>query len=217
MAARRGKTGRTIGQAMAAALFLAPIAAQAQTAPGADAIGDLLDAPPPPAAAPETPAAPPPATPATPPDTPRLTPPADSKPVYVDEVGRTPDGPPTAADRTYDARLRASFNSAQGLQGPLDGRWTLSAAGADLYTLQLVDKGGSDLEGAWRDVRRPGAVQASGFLADMARIGASLTFSFQPDPAGPALRASLTPTADGRWSGTLMGGASPRTVVMRRD
>lgn len=211
-AARRGRTGRTIGATLAWALILTPAAALAQTTPD-DAIGDILDAP---AAVPETPAdAPPPAAPPSPPPPAVAVP--EAKPVYVDEVGRTPDGPPSPADRTYDARLRASFNSAQGLQGPLDGRWTLSVGGQDLYALQLVDKGGSNLEGDWRDVHRAGAVQGSGFLADIARVGASLTFSFQPAPDAPALSAALTPTTDGRWTGELSDGASPRPVVMRRD
>lgn len=220
-AASRGSGGtgrtiaRTLGWAVAGALALSPAAyAAAQETPTDDAIGDILEAPAAPASAPVPQTAEPaPATAAPPP--PASAP--DAKPVYVDEVGRTPDGPPTLADRTYEARLRASFASAQGLQGPLDGRWTLSVADEDLYALQLVDKGGSNLEGAWRDVHRAGAVQGSGFLAEIARVGSSLTFRFQPNADGPALNASLAATQDGRWTGELTDGASRRTVVMRRD
>ncbi|HQT53981.1 MAG TPA: hypothetical protein PKX06_10945, partial [Phenylobacterium sp.] len=71
---------------------------------------------------------------------PRLT-----APVHIDEIGKTPEAPPTAVDLSYEARMRSSFNSAQGLQGPLDGAWTLRAGGAELYDLQLVDSGSGNL------------------------------------------------------------------------
>ncbi|WP_374573866.1 hypothetical protein [Phenylobacterium sp.] len=139
------------------------------------------------------------------------------RPVYVDEVGRTPDGPPSAADRRYEARVRASFDSAQGMQGPLDGHWTLSSGGEALYALQLVDKHGSSLEGAWRDVRRAGATEGSGFLSEIDRSGSTLTFRFQPRIGGPTLTATLAPAADGSWTGQLSDGAKTRPVEMRRD
>lgn len=141
----------------------------------------------------------------------------DAKPVYVDEVGRTPDGPPTASDRRYEERVRASFASAQGMQGPLDGHWTLSAAGEQLYALQLVDKHGSALEGAWRDVRRTGATEGSGFLSEIERSGATLTFTFRPRVGGPAMTATLSAADDGRWTGQLSDGTRTRAVEMKRN
>lgn len=198
-------TAAALGLALGLACGLARAAA-AQQAPGteapgteasADLIGDLMGAPPAPPAEP---------------------PPTAEGPVYLDQTGRTPEGPPTATDRNYEARLRASFASAQGLQGPLDGRWILSAAGGgDLYALQLVDTGGGSLEGAWRDVRRTGAFEGSGFLSDIQRTGSTLTLRFQPAPRGPAASASLSPTADGRWTGDLEEGGRRSAVVMRRD
>lgn len=216
---------RASGLACALAVGLAaPGLAQEAPPAGGDPIGALLDAP-----SPEPRAAPVVASPAPPPAAPWIAPtpapytappPADAagmKPVFVDEIGRTPDGPPTPTDQTYEARLRASFASAQGLQGPLDGRWTLSAAGEDLYALQLVDAGGAPLEGAWRDVRRAGVVEASGFLSDIQRAGSTLTFQFQPKAGGPVLSAAMTPTADGGWTGELHDGAARRPATMRRN
>lgn len=229
------------GWAVTAAALLST-AAQAQT----DPIGALLDSAPPAAGtpAPQVPtedpeegpleAAPvtaevPPAAPwqaapgavAAPPRTVVVLPPrprtARDEPVHIDEVDRTPEGPPTATDLNYEARLRASFASAQGLQGPFDGRWTLSGGAGDLYDLQLVDTGSAPLEGVWRDVRRPGAPEASGFLTDLQRVGAALTFRFQPAAGGPMASVSLSPAADGRWTGDLDVGGRRSPVTMRRD
>src|SRR5258707_4414841 len=90
-------------------------------------------------------------------------------PVLLDETGRTSDARPTARDLAYDSRIRSSFASAEGFQGPLDGRWTLSAAGSgDLYSLQLVDRR-NRLEGAWLDLRRKGSMGSSGLVDDIQR------------------------------------------------
>ena len=47
------------------------------------------------------------------------------RPVMIDETDRSPDGPPTPLDLGYEARIRGSASSAQGLLGPLDGGWTV--------------------------------------------------------------------------------------------
>jgi hypothetical protein len=119
----------------------------------------------------------------------------------------------------YDARLRASFASAQGLQGPLDGGWTLSAVdGGDLYSFQLVDRGGGALEGAWSDLRRVGALGVgSGFLDDVQRYGSQLTLRFAPDGGSGGAVATLTAGLDGRWSGDLTDRGQRRAVVLRRN
>ena len=96
-------------------------------------------------------------------------------PVHVDETGRNPDGPPTAADAAYDGRLRSSMASAQAYQGPMDGGWTLLAGGRELYVFQLTDRAGV-VDGAWRDLRRPGALDASGFFDQVERSEAGLRF-----------------------------------------
>lgn len=135
---------------------------------------------------------------------------AATAPVNVDEVGRTPDGPPTARDLAYESRIRAAAASAQGFQGPLDGSWTLAGEGGDLYAFTLVDRNGA-VEGAWRDLARPGALQGSGFIDAVERTGAAMTLRF----AG--VTVALTAGADGRWTGALEQGAQRRTVTLRRS
>jgi hypothetical protein len=203
-------------------LAAAPVAAQP-----ADPIGALLDhrdeepedpdeaaekpLPLPPYPAPDRPAA---ALPAAPipyaPPRPRLT-----APVQLEETGKSPDAPPNVNDLAYDSRLRSSFASAQGFQGPLDGGWMLAARDAgDLYALQLVDRA-DRLEGAWRDLRRKGALGASGVVDDIQRNGQDLTLRFATSGQGQAV-AVLHGAQDGRWSGELTEGGRSRAVVLRR-
>lgn len=178
------------------AVALALAAAAPALAQPADPIGDLLSG----VEAPE--AAPPPAPP------PR---PAPTTPVHVDETGRSAEPPPTVADLAYDSRLRASSASVQGFQGPLDGGWTLASADAELYAFQLVDRNGA-VEGAWRDLRRKGALDASGFIDQVERVGGDVTFRF----AGGARVAVLRALEDGRWTGELTEGERRLAVSLRR-
>jgi hypothetical protein len=138
-------------------------------------------------------------------------------PVHIDEIDRTPEGPPSPVDLSYEARLRASFAAAQGLQGPLDGRWTLGGADGDLYDLQLVDSGSAPVEGVWRDLRRPAALEATGFLADIVQTGGRLTFRFQPRAGGEWATATLVAGVDGRWSGELDDAGRRHSVTLRRN
>lgn len=179
----RGRVGSLVALAT-----LAATAAQAQVAEP-DAIDALLR-PPVEAAPPE----------------PR---PSSGRPVFIHETGRTPDGPASAADLAYDGRLRTSAASARGFQGPLEGGWTLSAGGRDLFALQLVDRAGG-VEGAWRDLRRPGALDASGLVEPAERTGGDLVFRF----AGAVL--VLRP-AEGGWSGELTeAGRTEAARLLRR-
>lgn len=131
-------------------------------------------------------------------------------PVRLDETGKTPDGPPSIRDLSYDSRLRASFASAEGFQGPLEGGWTVGSPSAgDLYALQLVDRR-DRLEGVWRDLRRVGALNASGLVDDIQRTGDDLTLSFA------AARLVLHVAPDGRWTGQLTEGGQTRPVALRR-
>jgi hypothetical protein len=136
-------------------------------------------------------------------------------PVSVDDLGKTPDRPPEIRDLAYDARIRASFASAQGFQGPLDGGWMLSADGQDLYALQLVDRR-DRLEGVWRDVRRKGALNASGLVDDLQRQGGELTLRFAAQPGAAATVATLHEAGDGQWRGELAEGGARHAVVLRR-
>lgn len=174
------------------------------------------DPPPSPAQTYAPPPAPTPAAPYVapyaPPPRPRLT-----EPVHIDELGKTPDAPPSAVDRNYENRLRASSASAQGLQGPLDGAWTLrGTSGSDLYTFLLVDNGVA-LEGAWRDPRRRGAVDSSGFLNDIQRTGVGLSLSFYAAPGAGLTLLTLSPAANGTWTGDLEERGDRRRVILRRD
>ncbi|WP_310541860.1 hypothetical protein [Phenylobacterium sp.] len=143
---------------------------------------------------------------------PRLT-----APVHIDEIGKTPEAPPTAVDLSYEARMRSSFNSAQGLQGPLDGAWTLRAGGSELYDLQLVDSGSGNLEGAWRDPRRRGATDASGFIDTISRVGGQLVIRLTPRPGAEPSILMLNADSNGTWSGELTERGERRSVTMRRN
>ena len=201
--------------ALLIAAFAAPAAAQGLP-PASDPIGALLARPSPPAADPEEPdtaaepaaATPEPevAVPAAPlpyaPARPRLT-----APVFVNETGKTPDAPPSVRDLAYESRIRASFASAQSFQGPLDGGWTLSAAdGTPLFGLQLVDRA-DDLGGAWRDLRRAGALDGSGMVDEIRRDGGRLNLRFG------GLSGTFTGGSGGQWTGQLSDG---RAVTLRK-
>lgn len=131
-------------------------------------------------------------------------------PVFVNETGKNPDAPPTPAEAAYDSRLRSSAASVRGFQGPMDGGWILAAGGQPLYAFQLVDKNGA-VEGAWRDLRRAGALDASGFFEIVERTGGDLTFRFES-----GVVAVLRPEA-GRWSGRLTEGDRSEAVSLTRQ
>lgn len=139
-------------------------------------------------------------------------------PVHIDELGRSPDGPPNARDIGYESRMRSSFAAAQGLQGPLDGTWTLVGDdGRELYGFELVDRSGRELEGAWRDPTRVGAFNGSGFLDGIVRDGGRLTLSFRPQANAPAAVATLQAGVDGRYSGEIVDRGERRRVTLRRN
>ena len=153
---------------------------------------------------------------APPPPAPRR--PLLSGPVTIDEYDKTPEGPLNAVERSYESRLRSSFASAQGMQGPMDGAWVLRArSGETLYSFLLVDKGGGTLEGAWRDPRRRGTPEGSGFLVDIQRIGTQVTASFYPRPGGGIATLMLNPGPGGEWSGDLLEGRDRTAVTLRRN
>jgi hypothetical protein len=163
-------------------------------------------------------AAPPPAmTILPPPAAPAPGRPSLDRPVMVGETGVSPDGPPTLLDLSYEARIRGSAQAAQGLQGPLDGGWTVrTLAGAPLLSLQLVDRGQGygGLEGAWRELGAP--VARVGLIDSLDRQPVILTIRITP--AGKATRIlTLIPAADGTWSGDLADDTGIRPVTMRRN
>ena len=141
-----------------------------------------------------------------------------SAPVHVDEYDKTPEAPLNAVELGYESRLRSSFASAQGMQGPMDGAWVLrTRSGETLYSFLLVDKGGGTLEGAWRDPRRRGSPDASGFLVDIQRVGSQVTASFYPRPGAGVATLMLNPVSGGEWSGDLLEGRDRTAVTLRRN
>ncbi|MGH6908825.1 MAG: hypothetical protein ACREE0_03585 [Phenylobacterium sp.] len=203
-------------------LFLMLLAATPAAAQPSDPIGALIDhrdeEPDDPAEAAEKPLPLPPlpAPEATrpapyvaPPRRPQLT-----APVRIEETGKNPDAP-SVQDLAYDSRLKSSFASAQGYQGPLDGGWTLAAKGAeDLFALQLVDRT-DRLEGAWRDLRRKGALDASGLVNTIERNGSDVILRFAAGGADP-VTATLHGTYNGDWTGELTEGGRTRPVILLR-
>ncbi|MGZ6014452.1 MAG: hypothetical protein ACXWKM_01785 [Phenylobacterium sp.] len=207
------------GPGLAPAPQAAPVTSQ-----GRDPIGDLLNrGAPGDEDEPDT-AGPPPTGPDRPPTTlptgpaPRsyTTAPRSQQdtPVGIDEVGKTPDSPPTIRDLAYDARIRSSFASAQSFQGPLEGGWTLADQFGDRYVLQIVDRR-DRLEAVWRDLRRPGSIEGSGLVDSIQRNGGDLTLRFSESKT-PDLILTLRDAGDGRWSGKLVRGDASFQVTLRR-
>lgn len=207
-------------------LAMAVGGARAQEAPVADPIGDAIaaalppdqstdmdgDTPPAPAEA-----APPPVATASPFISPPRRPALD-RPVMIDETGKAPDGPPTPVDIGYETRIRASASSAQGLQGPLDGGWTVrSAYGVAVLSLQLVDRGQGygQLEGAWRSLDGP--VSKVGLIDSLDRQPVILVIRFTKSPGKPAVVLTLAPTPDGGWAGEIVDEWGAHPVTMRRN
>ena len=140
------------------------------------------------------------------------------KPVMIDETGKSPDGPPTPVDLGYEMRIRGSAASAQGLQGPLDGGWTVrSAYGVPVLSLQLVDRGNGygQLEGAWRSLDGP--VGRVGLIDSLDRQPVILTIRITRSPGKPTLVLSLTPATDGSWTGEVMDEWGVHPVTMKRN
>ncbi len=143
--------------------------------------------------------------------------PAASAPVHIDETGRTPDAPPTPSDLNYESRLRATYNAAQMMQGPLDGGWILRAGGDVAYDLQLVDKGRGSLEGAWRDPRRRGGLDSSGFIDEIRNDAGRLILRFRPKRNSPeTVEGTFEVGEQGQWSGEVVDRGSRYPATLSR-
>lgn len=130
-----------------------------------------------------------------------------------------PQGSYMPAEQIYEMRVKGSIVAAQGLQGPLDGGWKVKGPdGSTLYTLQIVDPAGGagPVEGAWRDVRRPGAVGSTGLIETVDRTGQNLIFRFNPRPDQTSV-LTLTPAGSTRWSGSLQEAGAIQTVIADRE
>lgn len=137
-------------------------------------------------------------------------------PIPPPEATSAPDGGPTKA-QVYEMRVKGSIAAAQNLQGPLDGGWRIAGAdGTQLYALQIVDKAGGygDLEGAWRDVRRPGTVGSTGLIEDLRRDGANVVARFSPK-GGQSSTLTLRSSGYEQWSGELVENGA--TLAVRAE
>ena len=118
-------------------------------------------------------------------------------------------------DQVFDQRMRDSAAAAQALQGPLDGRWTVTdAKGHALYVLQIADPShqAAPMTAAWRDAR----TGALGGVDAISRLEDSLSLAFTPDPAVPPVRLVLRRLKGGGWRGWLGSGAFRRPVRLKR-
>ena len=122
-------------------------------------------------------------------------------------------------DNVIDARIRASAEAAESLQGPLDGGWTLvSTAGTPIYGFELVDKPGGQapLEGVWRDLRKAQGPGDINVIDSFTRGVDTLTVSFFAKPGDPAVTVDLKNGAGG-WAGQLHEGTVTTDVTLRRN
>jgi hypothetical protein len=128
---------------------------------------------------------------------------------------QAPAGGELTKAQVYEMRVKGSIAAAQNLQGPLDGGWNIAGPdGSQLYALQIVDKAGGygELEGAWRDVRRPGTVGSTGLVEDLRRDGADVVIRFSPK-GGQSSVLTLRPVGDTRWSGQLVENGATEPVM----
>jgi hypothetical protein len=120
----------------------------------------------------------------------------------------------------------AALAAATALRGPLEGSWRLSTTGGrGLYLFELADPGASPdpraaapqnpaVEGAWRDLRRPGDRSASAVFDSIEHSEGSVTLRFtEGGPVSVILRRG----AHGGWRGWLRSGARTAHVVMERS
>jgi hypothetical protein len=150
--------------------------------------------------------------------------PSSSAPSSAPSTPSPPSSSGGASTFTVPSRMGAdtlsigdAYIAAQTRQGALDGTWRIDEVGGDfLYVLQISDAGsGADLEGAWRDPRRKGATDSSGFLSSIRRTddgGLEIRFSAGLFPE----RLVLKPAPGGGWTGDLIHDGPRRKVAMTR-
>ena len=167
-----------------------------------------------------------PSAPASVTQQPETTPPAPA-PVQSTSDGQTeepqtstvPDnlGQGAMAQQAWEARLHAAYEAAEARQGPLDGSWRLTGADGDvLFEFVLSDPGASNMTGAWRDLRRGGGADGSGFVSAVYRTADGGGVRLTESSGGAETVLQLRPTADGRWGGELTENGAVRSVVMTR-
>lgn len=130
----------------------------------------------------------------------------------VQDPGPLPEAPKTSEQKAYDARLRQAAEAAEDFQGPMDGGWTLAGEDAsDIYGFELVDKV-NRLDGAWRDLNRPGDPDGSGVLDVARRDAGGVALSFRPKGQRP-VNVTLGPDL----RGNMEQGGRRTPVTLRRN
>ena len=123
--------------------------------------------------------------------------------------------PSASPPADFTARMRDSATAAQGLQGPLDGTWTLrDVRGRPLYVFQITDPvgGAGPLEGAWR---KSGRSAPAGLIDAVARRSDRLTIRFAG--GGEVVRVRLRRRGDGAWVGGVSENGHDLAVTLRRS
>jgi hypothetical protein len=172
--------------------------------------------------------------------TPPLTAPAPPAPVAQPAPAQTPpsapvapdgeDGPPAsnAQAGVGESQIRTSYQTAEATRGALDGRWRLSLDGGQvLYVFQFSDSGGApdarattpmspQIEGAWRDMRRPDGLSASGMFETVRHDGADITIVFDEGDPPRSQTLTLQPLGSA-WTGALTVAGVRTKVTMTRE
>ena len=123
-----------------------------------------------------------------------------------------------------EAQVLAGVAAAETARGPLDGRWRVSLVdGQPLYVFQISDSGGvpdarsiEPIEGAWRDLRRPNALDASGVFAVVRRDQEQLSIVFY-EGVGEEAETLRLDAAGQAWTGELVTAGTRSKVVMTRN
>ena len=184
--------------------------AQGQAAPPAPAAPDVVQTAPQPAGQPpaSVQSMPPQSTPAQ----------ADNQ-TEEPQTSTVPDnlGQGAMAQQAWDARLRAAYEAAEARQGPLDGSWRLTGADGDvLFEFVLSDPGASNMTGAWRDLRRGGGADGSGFVSAVYRTADGVVVRLTEPGQSSEIVLQLRPTADGRWGGEMTENGAASSVILTR-
>ncbi len=147
-------------------------------------------------------------------------PPPPKGALRIEQTGVSPEGAPSYSDTDFESRIRQSVAAAQGLQGPLDGQWTLyDGAGRPLYIFMFVDPAGGRgvLEAAWRDPRRSRGSDDLGVVDSLEHAGLSLSLRFVPRGGDPVTAIRLQGLASGAWDGQMTENGVAQKVSLRRN
>jgi hypothetical protein len=123
--------------------------------------------------------------------------------------------PPAVSPAAFEARMKASAQAAQALQGPWDGTWILSGAhGHRLFVFQITDPAdGGPLAGAWREA---GGAGRTGWIDAITRHGRELELSFTPAGQGATTEIRLERRETGSATGWMATTRSKRRVRLSR-